>query len=118
MMMIITFSFTSPVIRCVSFQVSFYRGEVPNDLPEEVASKRKGHDNQWMATLPLRIPVSNLNDLTPVQNAVLYNAIFCIIRHLAPKGVFTPRTINITVLVRMLPMQTVDRQLMRSMRKI
>ncbi|XP_016399034.1 p53-induced death domain-containing protein 1-like [Sinocyclocheilus rhinocerous] len=37
-------------------QVSFYRGEVPNDLPEEVASKRKGHDNQWMATLPLRIP--------------------------------------------------------------
>ncbi|KAK7117239.1 hypothetical protein R3I94_022714 [Phoxinus phoxinus] len=37
-------------------QVSFYRGEVPVDLPEEVASKRKGHDNQWMATLPLRIP--------------------------------------------------------------
>uniref|UniRef100_A0A3Q3VLI3 Uncharacterized protein n=1 Tax=Mola mola TaxID=94237 RepID=A0A3Q3VLI3_MOLML len=38
-------------------QVSFYRGEIPNDLPEEVARKRKGHDNQWLATLPLRLPV-------------------------------------------------------------
>ncbi|TSK13474.1 p53-induced death domain-containing protein 1 [Bagarius yarrelli] len=37
-------------------QVSFYRGEVPSDLPEEVAQKRKGHDSQWMATLPLRLP--------------------------------------------------------------
>ncbi|KAI5100320.1 p53-induced death domain-containing protein 1 isoform X2, partial [Silurus meridionalis] len=37
-------------------QVSFYRGEVPIDLPEEVALKRKGHDSQWMATLPLRLP--------------------------------------------------------------
>lgn len=37
-------------------QVSFYRGDVPNDLPEEVARKRKGHDSQWMATLPLRLP--------------------------------------------------------------
>ncbi|XP_057185674.1 p53-induced death domain-containing protein 1 isoform X4 [Triplophysa rosa] len=36
-------------------QVSFYRGEVPDDLPEEVACKRKGHDNQWLATLPLRL---------------------------------------------------------------
>ncbi|KAG9280775.1 p53-induced death domain-containing protein 1 [Astyanax mexicanus] len=40
-------------------QVSFYRGEVPSDLPEEVARKRKGHDNQWMATLPLRLPGSD-----------------------------------------------------------
>lgn len=37
-------------------QVSFYRGDVPSDLPEEVARKRKGHDSQWMATLPLRLP--------------------------------------------------------------
>ncbi|XP_026883077.2 p53-induced death domain-containing protein 1 isoform X1 [Electrophorus electricus] len=37
-------------------QVSFYRGEVPSDLPEEVALRRKGHDSQWMATLPLRLP--------------------------------------------------------------
>uniref|UniRef100_A0A9J8BZU6 P53-induced death domain protein 1 n=1 Tax=Cyprinus carpio carpio TaxID=630221 RepID=A0A9J8BZU6_CYPCA len=42
-------------------EVSFYRGEVPSD--EEAASKRKGHDNQWMATLPLRISVSDLEDL-------------------------------------------------------
>ncbi|XP_016426271.1 p53-induced death domain-containing protein 1 [Sinocyclocheilus rhinocerous] len=46
---------THPQQGTVRGQVSFYRGEVPNDLPEEVASKRKGHDNQWMATLPLRI---------------------------------------------------------------
>ncbi|KAI1895649.1 hypothetical protein AGOR_G00108400 [Albula goreensis] len=37
-------------------QVSFYRGEVPSDTPKEVAEKRKGHDSQWMATLPLRLP--------------------------------------------------------------
>ncbi|KAA0724682.1 Mitochondrial glutamate carrier 1 [Triplophysa tibetana] len=36
-------------------QVSFYRGEVPDNLPEEVAGKRKGHDDQWLATLPLRL---------------------------------------------------------------
>ncbi|XP_058622992.1 p53-induced death domain-containing protein 1 isoform X2 [Onychostoma macrolepis] len=47
---------THPQQGTVRGQVSFYRGEVPNDLPEEVASKRKGHDSQWMATLPLRIP--------------------------------------------------------------
>lgn len=39
-------------------QVSFYRGEIPNNLPEEVARKRKGDDSQWLATLPLRLPVS------------------------------------------------------------
>ncbi|KAL2093778.1 hypothetical protein ACEWY4_011090 [Coilia grayii] len=37
-------------------QVSFYRGEVPTDLPVEVLKKRKGHDTQWMATLPIRLP--------------------------------------------------------------
>ncbi|KAJ8402954.1 hypothetical protein AAFF_G00362680 [Aldrovandia affinis] len=37
-------------------QVSFYRGEVPGDIPQEVAEKRKGHDSQWLATLPLRLP--------------------------------------------------------------
>uniref|UniRef100_A0A9J8D7M5 P53-induced death domain protein 1 n=1 Tax=Cyprinus carpio carpio TaxID=630221 RepID=A0A9J8D7M5_CYPCA len=44
---------THPQQGTVRGQVSFYRGEVPSD--EEAASKRKGHDNQWMATLPLRI---------------------------------------------------------------
>lgn len=42
---------------CPHVQVSFYRGEIPNDLPEEVVRKRKGHDNQWLATLPLKLPV-------------------------------------------------------------
>ncbi|XP_071353422.1 p53-induced death domain-containing protein 1 isoform X2 [Trachinotus anak] len=40
-------------------QVSFYRGEIPSNLPEEVAQKRKGHDSQWLATLPLRLPALN-----------------------------------------------------------
>lgn len=40
-------------------QVSFYRGEIPSNLPEEVAQKRKGLDNQWLATLPLKLPVSS-----------------------------------------------------------
>ncbi|XP_061679339.1 p53-induced death domain-containing protein 1 isoform X2 [Syngnathoides biaculeatus] len=37
-------------------EVSFYRGEFPSGLPEEVLRKRKGHDSQWLATLPLRLP--------------------------------------------------------------
>uniref|UniRef100_A0A3B5B855 P53-induced protein with a death domain-like n=1 Tax=Stegastes partitus TaxID=144197 RepID=A0A3B5B855_9TELE len=40
-------------------EVSFYRGEIPSELPEEVARKRKGLDNQWLATLPLRLPALN-----------------------------------------------------------
>uniref|UniRef100_A0A3Q4HE00 P53-induced death domain protein 1 n=1 Tax=Neolamprologus brichardi TaxID=32507 RepID=A0A3Q4HE00_NEOBR len=47
-------------------QVSFYRGEIPSNLPEEVARKRKGLDSQWLTTLPLRLPVEypplNLGD--------------------------------------------------------
>ncbi|KAJ8249155.1 hypothetical protein GJAV_G00231770 [Gymnothorax javanicus] len=37
-------------------QVSFYRGEMPSDIPPEAAQRRKGHDSQWLATLPLRLP--------------------------------------------------------------
>lgn len=40
------------------FQVSFYRGDIPSNLPQEVTRKRKGEDSQWLATLPLRLPVS------------------------------------------------------------
>ncbi|XP_056137885.1 p53-induced death domain-containing protein 1 [Lampris incognitus] len=40
-------------------QVSFYRGEIPADLPEAVALKRKGLDTQWLTTLPLRLPDLN-----------------------------------------------------------
>ncbi|XP_036390636.1 p53-induced death domain-containing protein 1 isoform X1 [Megalops cyprinoides] len=39
-------------------QVSFYRGEVPSDIPQEVTQKRKGPDTQWLATLPLKLPLS------------------------------------------------------------
>nr|XP_061813251.1 p53-induced death domain-containing protein 1-like [Nerophis lumbriciformis] len=37
-------------------EVSFYRGGIPSGLPEEVVRKRKGHESQWLATLPLRLP--------------------------------------------------------------
>ncbi|XP_054633813.1 p53-induced death domain-containing protein 1 isoform X2 [Dunckerocampus dactyliophorus] len=40
-------------------QVSFYRGEIPSHLPEEVLRKRKGLDSQWLATLPLSLPALN-----------------------------------------------------------
>lgn len=40
-------------------QVSFYRGEVPSDLPEELAKKRKGLDDQWLATLLVKLPVGD-----------------------------------------------------------
>ncbi|KAG7523252.1 p53-induced death domain-containing protein 1-like [Solea senegalensis] len=43
-------------------QVSFYRGEIPSHLPEEVVRKRKGNDSQWLATLPLRLPALNLDN--------------------------------------------------------
>ncbi|KAM9808344.1 p53-induced death domain-containing protein 1 [Neosynchiropus ocellatus] len=40
-------------------QVSFYRGEMPEDLPEEVSRKRRGPDNRWLAALPLILPALN-----------------------------------------------------------
>ncbi|XP_034032246.1 p53-induced death domain-containing protein 1 [Thalassophryne amazonica] len=43
-------------------QVSFYRGEIPSNLPPEVARKRKGLDSQWFATLPLRLPAVNTDN--------------------------------------------------------
>lgn len=40
-------------------QVSFYRGSVPVEVPEEAeaARQRKGTDAFWMATLPIKLPV-------------------------------------------------------------
>lgn len=40
-------------------QVSFYRGEVPEEVPEEAeaARQKRGADAPWMATLPLKLPV-------------------------------------------------------------
>lgn len=44
---------------CLISQVSFYRGSVPTEVPEEAeaARQRKGADALWMATLPLKLPV-------------------------------------------------------------
>lgn len=40
-------------------QVSFYRGAVSEEVPEEAAAarQRKGADSLWMATLPIKLPV-------------------------------------------------------------
>nr|XP_019570265.1 PREDICTED: p53-induced death domain-containing protein 1 [Rhinolophus sinicus] len=44
--------------QAVRGQVSFYRGAVPGEVPEEVpaARHRKGVDALWMATLPIKLP--------------------------------------------------------------
>lgn len=52
-------------------QVSFYRGEIPSNLPVEVARKRKGLDSQWLATLPLRLPGLN-SDNSFIMEEVQY----------------------------------------------
>ncbi|XP_053304591.1 p53-induced death domain-containing protein 1 [Spea bombifrons] len=40
----------------VKGQVSFYRGSVPEGLPDEATKRRKGSHSEWMATLPLKLP--------------------------------------------------------------
>ncbi|XP_062973167.1 p53-induced death domain-containing protein 1 [Elgaria multicarinata webbii] len=40
----------------VKGQVSFYRGAVPENIPEEVTKRRKGPDSHWLATLPIKLP--------------------------------------------------------------
>ncbi|KAM6115459.1 p53-induced death domain-containing protein 1 [Pterocles gutturalis] len=50
---------TSPVDRkgqAVKGQVSFYRGAVPESVPEEASRRRKGQDSLWLATLPIKLP--------------------------------------------------------------
>ncbi|XP_039077427.1 p53-induced death domain-containing protein 1 isoform X2 [Hyaena hyaena] len=44
--------------QAVRGQVSFYRGAVPEEVPEEAeaARHRKGTDSPWMATLPIKLP--------------------------------------------------------------
>ncbi|KAM6408174.1 p53-induced death domain-containing protein 1 [Rhynochetos jubatus] len=49
---------TSPVDRkgqAVKGQVSFYRGAVPESIPEDASRRRKGPDS-WLATLPIKLP--------------------------------------------------------------
>nr|XP_055170993.1 p53-induced death domain-containing protein 1 isoform X2 [Nyctereutes procyonoides] len=45
-------------VQAVRGQVSFYRGAVPEEVPEEAkaARQRKGMDTMWMATLPIKLP--------------------------------------------------------------
>nr|XP_056707555.1 p53-induced death domain-containing protein 1 [Euleptes europaea] len=40
----------------VKGQVSFYRGAVPENIPEEATRKRKGPNSHWLATLPIKLP--------------------------------------------------------------
>ncbi|NXL37839.1 PIDD1 protein, partial [Glaucidium brasilianum] len=51
---------TSPVDRkgqAVKGQVSFYRGAVPESVPEDARRRRrKGPDSLWLATLPIKLP--------------------------------------------------------------
>ncbi|XP_048401663.1 p53-induced death domain-containing protein 1 [Stegostoma tigrinum] len=42
--------------KAVKGQVSFYRGSLPENIPEEAAKKRKGPDSMWLATLPIKLP--------------------------------------------------------------
>ncbi|XP_049748896.1 p53-induced death domain-containing protein 1 isoform X1 [Elephas maximus indicus] len=44
--------------QAVRGQVSFYRGTVPTEVPEEAeaARQKKGLDALWMATLPIKLP--------------------------------------------------------------
>uniref|UniRef100_A0A8C0HFA3 P53-induced death domain protein 1 n=1 Tax=Chelonoidis abingdonii TaxID=106734 RepID=A0A8C0HFA3_CHEAB len=45
--------------QAVRGQVSFYRGEVPDNVPEDATKKRRGPDSHWLATLPIKLPVSD-----------------------------------------------------------
>ncbi|XP_064423974.1 p53-induced death domain-containing protein 1 [Latimeria chalumnae] len=50
---------TSPLdrrVQAVKGQVSFYRGDIPDNIPEDATKRRKGLDSHWLATLPLKLP--------------------------------------------------------------
>ncbi|NXM68667.1 PIDD1 protein, partial [Serilophus lunatus] len=50
---------TSPMDRkgqAVKGQVSFYRGAIPENIPEDASRRRKGPDSLWLATLPIKLP--------------------------------------------------------------
>uniref|UniRef100_A0A8D0L2R6 P53-induced death domain protein 1 n=1 Tax=Sphenodon punctatus TaxID=8508 RepID=A0A8D0L2R6_SPHPU len=42
--------------QAVKGQVSFYRGAVPENIPEDATKRRKGPDSHWLATLPIKLP--------------------------------------------------------------
>lgn len=40
-------------------KVSFYRGAIPESIPEDASRRRRGPDPLWLATLPIKLPVSS-----------------------------------------------------------
>uniref|UniRef100_A0A8B9G9I5 P53-induced death domain protein 1 n=1 Tax=Amazona collaria TaxID=241587 RepID=A0A8B9G9I5_9PSIT len=42
--------------QAVKGQVSFYRGAVPESIPEEASRRRRGPDSLWLVTLPIKLP--------------------------------------------------------------
>ncbi|XP_054827919.1 p53-induced death domain-containing protein 1 [Eublepharis macularius] len=56
--------------KAVKGQVSFYRGAVPKNIPEEATKKRKGPKSHWLATLPIKLPKlkSQGNEMPTVKN--------------------------------------------------
>ncbi|XP_029438279.1 p53-induced death domain-containing protein 1 isoform X2 [Rhinatrema bivittatum] len=47
--------------QAVKGQVSFYRGAMPESVPEDATRKRKGPDSHWLATLPIKLPVCSFS---------------------------------------------------------
>ncbi|XP_019340693.1 p53-induced death domain-containing protein 1 isoform X1 [Alligator mississippiensis] len=51
--------------QAVKGQVSFYRGAVPENVPEDASRRRKGPDSHWLATLPIKLPKLKLHQGDP-----------------------------------------------------
>uniref|UniRef100_A0A8C6YPL1 Netrin receptor UNC5 n=1 Tax=Nothoprocta perdicaria TaxID=30464 RepID=A0A8C6YPL1_NOTPE len=52
----LSFIFYSHLKNMKEIYVSFYRGAVPESVPEEASRRRKGPDSLWLATLPIKLP--------------------------------------------------------------
>uniref|UniRef100_A0A8D0L2A9 P53-induced death domain protein 1 n=1 Tax=Sphenodon punctatus TaxID=8508 RepID=A0A8D0L2A9_SPHPU len=52
----ISFIFYSHLKNVKEIYVSFYRGAVPENIPEDATKRRKGPDSHWLATLPIKLP--------------------------------------------------------------
>uniref|UniRef100_A0A8C0C4E6 Netrin receptor UNC5 n=1 Tax=Buteo japonicus TaxID=224669 RepID=A0A8C0C4E6_9AVES len=50
------FIFYSHLKNMKEIYVSFYRGAVPESIPEDASRRRKGPDSLWLATLPIKLP--------------------------------------------------------------
>uniref|UniRef100_A0A8C3MYX3 Uncharacterized protein n=1 Tax=Geospiza parvula TaxID=87175 RepID=A0A8C3MYX3_GEOPR len=52
----LSFIFYSHLKNMKEIYVSFYRGAVPDSIPEDASRRRKGPDSLWLATLPIKLP--------------------------------------------------------------